>query len=396
MTRVAIAVLLAALCTSAAAEQIRYLPDAPGVWKPWVFRAYGDNRTRVGAKPPDLEALEGQLLALSAILERTPGFAAPVGFSVEAVGELDLGSFHPGQPAPTTLPLPATLNFGAYGIHEFERNGKVVREDGGETAQLLFFVNQLAVPLFFGQDDIPEFEDVETDVTRLAGSQPDLLGMPRYGDTLVLKKNPAPIWSAVPLGETLELTARGIARRLATAREQAARLRGQYDDLRNPAKRAQRIAEYKTLAGLSKDPGYLDKMLKVEAQMESGAATLLGPIDQAEKQVAAVERDLDTAKSTLAALSSAERAVPACYAAQEAVSLSRFRGPPDGGCVAIVRPNWTLFDPALPRSAPQLLVIAHFERCLAPSQPQVHAGGCTANRRLLETIDQPAVLAWLQ
>jgi hypothetical protein len=360
-----------------------------------VFTAAAGNRDRVAARATDLKALETQLLALNAIIRKTPGFAAPIGFSVETVGDLDLESYRAGQPPLATLPLPATLNFGAYGIHEIQRNGKLVRGDTGDTAQLLFFVNQLALPLFFGRDPLPEFQDLETDVTLLAASQADLFGIPRYGHTLVLKKNPAPIWIAVSLEESLRLAASGITRRLTTAREVAARLRTQHDELTNPARRAKRIAEYKTLATMSKDPDYLDKMMKVEQRMEANVAALLGPITDAEAQVATVERDLAATNAALAALPAADRAAPACYASQERSSLSRFRNKPDGHCIAIVRPNWKLFNPALPRWAPQVVVIAHFEQCLT-DQPALHAGGCAANRKLLETIDRQGILAWLQ
>jgi len=137
-------------------------------------------------------------------------------------------------------------------------------------------------------------------------------------------------------------------------------------------------------------------MMKVEQRMEANVAALLGPIEDAEAQVATVERDLAATNAALAALPAADRAAPACYASQERSSLSRFRNNPDGTCIAIVRPNWKLFNPALPRSAPQVVVIAHFEQCLTSDQPALHAGGCSANRKLLETIDRQAIHAWLQ
>ena len=391
-----IAVLAAVAGTSGSAGQVRYLPDAPGTWKPWVFTAAAGNRSRLAARAADIKALETQLVALNAIIRKTPGLSAPIGFSVETVGDLDLESYRPGQPPLATLPLPATLNFGAYAIHETGRDGKVVRHDTGETAQLLFFVNQLALPLFFGRDSLPEFQDLETDVTLLAASQPDLLGIPRYGHTLVLKKNPVPIWIAVSLEESLRLAASGITLRLTAAQDVAARLRTQHDDLTSPAKRAKRIAEYKTLAAMSKDPGYMDKMMKAEQRLESSVAMLLGPIKDAETRVAAIERELAAANAALAGVPAADRGAPACYAGQEPVSLARFRSKPGGSCVAIVRPNWKLFNPALPRSAPQVLVIAHFERCLTPDQRALPAGGCPANMKLLEAIDRQAIHAWLQ
>jgi len=81
-------VLLVTGATTALVAQIRYLPDAPGTWKPWTFTAYPDNRREVAAQPLEVRALEKQLLALNGIIKSTPGFAAPVGFSVETAGYL--------------------------------------------------------------------------------------------------------------------------------------------------------------------------------------------------------------------------------------------------------------------------------------------------------------------
>jgi hypothetical protein len=318
--------LLVTAASTAVLAQIRYLPDAPGTWKPWKFIAYADNRRLLAAPPLEVKALEKQLLALNAILKSTPGFASPVGFSVETVGDMQLLDAGPagaaGQPAMAKRPLPAMLNFGAYGVYETAAG---VRGDAGETAQLLFFVNQLALPLFSsGDNNVPEFENVEADVVLLAKPQPDLFGMPRYDDTLVLKKNPAPIWAAVPLGEAMDLAIRGIQARLAGRRDVAARLQTQYDDIKDPAKRAKRIAD-------------------------------------AAKNVAAVERELATAQAAAAAVPALDRAAPACYASQDRVSRFK-RAPADGG------------DGPKP----------------------IHAGGCAANKRLLESIDRQALLAWLQ
>jgi hypothetical protein len=389
------------VATATLVAQIRYLPDAPGTWKPWSFIAYEDNRRQLAARPLDVKALEAQLLGLNAIIKKTEGFAAPIGFSVETVGNLELLSFRPSlaekKPALNTLPLAATLNFGAYGVFESNGTGKAVRGDTGETAQLLFFVNQLALILFNAPDTfVPEFENLEADVVLLARPQPDLLGIPRYGDNLVLKKSAAPIWAAVSLGEATDLAIRGIQSRLAKSREIVTRLQTQHDDLKDPVKRAKRVAEYKALAAQVKDPGYLDKMMKVDAAMEANAATLLGPIRQAEGEATTIERELTAATTASAALSAADRVAPACYSSREAVSFERFKRAPADGCVALVRPNWARFNPALPRSAPQVLAIGHFSSCFVDEVKSIHAGGCAANRRLLESIDRQALLDWLK
>ena len=394
-TFAAVVLFVATACAGFLAAQIRTVPDAAGRWKPWKFVAYDDTRRAAAATPADVKGLETQLVALNAILKQTPGFAAPVGFSVETVGNLDTESHRPGQPSLAKLPLPGTLNFGAYAVHEWDQGGKKVRDDTGETAQLLFFVNQLALPMFF-DNGVPEFENVETDVALLAASQPDMFGMSRYGAALVLKKNPAPLWTAVSLEEALTLATKAVVSRLTASQETAARVQKQYDDARDPTKRAQRLAEIKSTAALVKDPAYFDKMLKADQEIEAGLAKMVGPTSDSGKAVIAAEREVVAAKAALAALSAEDRVAPACYARERATTLARFRRDPDGTCTAIVRPNWKLFNSALPRSAPQVLAIGHFERCLNSEQPASNQGGCTANRKLLEALDKRALLAWLQ
>lgn len=389
-------VIVTAACTGLLVAQTREVPDAPGRWKPWKFVAYDGNRRETAATPADVRGIETQLVALSAILNQTPGFAAPVGFSVETVGSLDTESHRPGQPPLAKLPLPGILNFGAYAVHERNQGGKTVRDDTGETAQLLFFVNQLALPMLFDNDGIPEFEKLETDVELLAASQPDMFGMAHHGAALVLKKNPAPLWTAVSLEEALTLASTALGSRLTASQQTAARVQTQYDDAKDPTKRAHRLAEYKSTAALVKDPAYFDKMVKADQEIETGLAKLVGPTSDSGKAVIAAEQVVVAVKAALAALSAADRAAPACYAREKVTAPARFRRDPGGACLAIVRPNWKLFNPALPRSAPQVLAIGHFERCLKSEQPASNQGGCTANRKLLEAVDKRALLAWLQ
>ncbi len=394
-TSFALALVLVA-GASVLAEQLRYLPDAPGRWKPWSFDAYPDSRRAAAAKATEVKALEAQLLALNAILQQAPGFAAPKGFSVETVGSLDVESRGPGQPAAAALPLPGTLNFGAYGVHEFAAGGTTRRNDTGETAQVLFFVNQLALPILFEGSGVPEFSELATDVTLLAKPQPAVYGIPRHGDALVLKKNPAPLTTPVSLGESLQLLDKAVSARLATSRDAVARVQKQYDDARDPAARAKRLAELKQLATMVKDPAYVEKMLKADQQVEAGLARLVGPTSETTKAMVAVERELAAVTAAIGALSAADRAAPACYVAGNTAGPARFTRDVTAACAAVVRPNWSLFNPALPRSAPQVLVIGHFERCLEAQQPSANQGGCAANRKLIEGLDQRAVLAWLQ
>lgn len=401
MQRASIAAALLATSTSLTlVAQSRYLPTSPGTWKPWRFIAESDSRRVLGARPADLKELEAQLLGLNAIIKKTEGMTNPIGFSVETVGELDLGGrFSPraGEPALAARPLPAVLNFGAYPVTEFGRGAAARSDDTGETAQLLFFVNQLSQPLFSIETNVPEFEKLDADVARLAPEQPDVLGFPRYGDTIVIKRSGAPIWSAVTFADALDLVARSIDVRLTDERGAVARVQQAYDDMKDPKKREARMAQYRKLAPQVKDPAYLEKMTKTEADMESRAdKEFLPQLAVVKAAVTKSEEDLAGVKTTLARLSAADKAAPACYASSDKVSVSRFRRGPAAGCEPLVRPNWTLFNPALPRSTPQLLTIANFDQCLVQDRQVLHVGGCTANMRLLRSIDKAALLAWLQ
>src|SRR6185503_17300601 len=103
-------------------------------------------------------------------------------------------------------PLPATLGFGPFPILEYGSGATAKRDDGGETAHVYFHVNQLMASLTQAPDSfVPEYDKLAVDVVRLAAPQPDVLGFPRYGDVLVLKKSAAPVWAAVTFSEALDL-----------------------------------------------------------------------------------------------------------------------------------------------------------------------------------------------
>jgi hypothetical protein len=371
------------------------------VWKPWTFRADGDYRRVLGARPADVKEVEAQLLRLNAIIKKTAGITDPIGFSIESGGEVlaeDGWVASAGAPALTVRPLPAMLGFGPFPILEYPGTPPK-RVDTGETPHLYFNINSLW-PTLNGSPDsvVPEFEKLDfVEVARLAAPQPDILGFPRYGNSLVLKKSDASLWAAVTFAEALDLLARGIDRRLTDERDAAARVQQAYDDAKDPKKREERLAQYRKIAPQVKDPAYMEKMTKVEDEIAKRAdKEFLPNLAIAKEAVAKREQELASVRTMAAGLSAADKAAPACYASGEAVSLSRFRRAPSPGCEALVRPNWKLYNPALPRTAPQLLTIAGFlPRCLVPARDR-NPGGCTANTRLLEAIDKAALLAWLQ
>jgi hypothetical protein len=184
--------------------------------------------------------------------------------------------------------------------------------------------------------------------------------------------------------------------RLVEERDAVARLQAGYDDVKDPKKRAKRLAEYKQIAPLQKDPDYVEKMMKVDAATEKQVDEMLLPqITAAKAVVTESEQELASARAMGAGLSAGDKTAPACYAIDQQ-GLARFRRAPAAACDPLVRPNWKLFNPALPRSAPQVLIIARFTQCLGTDTKFIHVGGCVANKRLIESIDKAALMAWLQ
>jgi len=392
---------IALLVSSVAFADYRYLPDSPGTWKPWEFTADADPRRDLGATPADVKQVEAQLLKLNEILRKTNGITNPIGFSVETAGLLDYEPKLPddgaGVPVPTARPFPYSLSFGAFPVILYGSGATAKRDDTGETALVIFFVNTLSTALNMETSSIvPEFDKIDGDVVRMGPPKPDVMGFERYGEALVLKKSPEPIWAAVTMSETLDLVARGIERRLVEERNALARVQKSYDDKKDPKKREQRLAEHRKIAAMQKDPAaFMAMMTKAEDQIAKQADTMLPEIATVKAMVTKSEQELAGARAMAAGLSAADKAAPACYSIDK-VSLARFRRAPATGCDPLVRPNWKLFNPKLPRTAPQVLVIGHFSRCLGPEKNFSHVGGCVANKRLIESVDKAALLAWLQ
>jgi hypothetical protein len=149
---------------------------------------------------------------------------------------------------------------------------------------------------------------------------------------------------------------------------------------------------------MPKGDEFIAMMEKSEPQIEAGNEARLRPGGPEEKGVRDAERELQEVDGLLAAMSADGRAAPACYDQRAARLADRFRphaGAP-ASCRPLVRPNWGYFDPTLPRSAPQVVMIASFTRCLTrTAAPSTVRGGCAINRALIDSMDWDAVRAWL-
>lgn len=372
--------------------QSRRLPDAPGVWKPWKpFSAIASARQEQAATPALVKAFEGEMLALEAILRRASGVAAPVGFSVETWGNLDgyrLAEHAPGQPAGSALPLSGALTFGAFPIFEFVRNGKTIREDTGETALQQFNINQIR-PGLIDRGNVTEWIGVDTDAFHKPMPQGEVAGLPRYGDGLIIARDPAALWTPLSQKAALDLVAMARQKTVNELDESLSKSTERLAVVRDPAYRARRMKEGLPAEALAAEEAQLAKELS-----PTGGGT--------GKSLADAKRALSEVTGWIAELSPAQQAAPSCYAAKGATLRAKFPTTPSADCHPLVRPNYAYFNKALPRTAPQVVIITGISRCFDTADKNnrdansTSPAGCRANRALVETMDKGAIRAWLR
>jgi len=406
-----VTVLLAGLGSIPVLSQSRSLPDAPGTWKPWkpLATTMGGGGKEQGATPAVVKAFESELLTFNAILRRAPGVASPVGFSVETWGHL--AGYHksehaPVQPAAGKLPIAGGLTFGAFPIFEYQKNGKTVREDTGETALQMFLINQIGSGLI-DRGNVGDWGALDTDAFQKPLRQGEIAGLPRYGDGLIIARDPEALWTPLPQKSALDLVAK--ARQLVVQQyeESLSAYTAQLAVVRDPAYRAKRVAEAKEGAAAAKmSSAQAQAFIKqIEDSITAEEASLvkeMSPTAGNGKSLADAKRALSEVTDWIAQLSPAEQAAPACYVEKGATLRARFPTVASAGCRPLVRPNYGYFNAALPRSAPQVVIITGIKRCFDTADKYNNEAnspspsGCRANRALIETMDKDAIRAWLR
>jgi hypothetical protein len=306
----------------------------------------------------------------------------------------------PGKPAPRSLPLSGALTFGAFPIFEYERNGKIVREDTGETALQIFQVND---PWMGSSRKPEEWGGAETDAFIQPRRNGELAGIPRYGDMLVFAKAPESLWVPVPFSAAIDLVAANRRDEVASFQETLEKFKARLALVRDPARQAQRMKEAKEAAARMPKPeefvASIAESIRIE---EASLVEELGPKGSSSKGLAAAQKVIDEIAAWLAELSPADRAAPACFATAATSLRARFRPGLSAGCAAIVKPNYQYFNAALPRSAAQVLSITPVARCFDTANKynseatSTSPAGCAANRKLIETMDKDAIRAWLR
>ena len=390
-------VLALSLVLSAAASLAAqtYLATEPGTWKPWKMTTSSDARRTSQATAAELKAFEAQLVAFREILHHAPSAAQPRGYSVEAWGFLR-GATGADASAAKTRPIAGGVDFGAFPIFEYTRNGKTIREDTGETALLLFAVNDLT-PGTIGLPPPEEWRELETDVVLQPRATGERAGWLVYDDLMVLTKRKAPLWTPLTLESAWQLQLQAAQQKRSVAQEAVDRFKAQLAKATDPVQRAARKAEYVKNAPQMPDPqAYLKQMEQVEQITEDTVRKELAPTSSMMKNLTELERGVKTTEDRIARLTTTEKTAPACYVDHGTAPEAQFRAAPAPGCAPIVRPNPDFFDRSLPRSAPQVVMLLQARRCYEDDTKTTLVSGCPANRALLESLDRQAVLDWLK
>ena len=386
--------------------QVRRLPDSPGTWKPWKPLADTGGTGKTDAFTPVLiKAFERELLVLNAILRRAPGVATPVGFSVETWGNLGgyhVAEFAPGQPAAAVMPISGGLTFGAFPIFEYERNGKMVRSDTGETALQTFLINQTG-PDIIGNGKAREWGPLSTDAFLQPLPRGEVAGLPRYGDALVIARDPGALWTPLSLRAALDLVVE--ARRLvvSAAQENVDTLTARLALVRDPAWRAKRLKEAEQDSTTMPNPqAFIKQIEELIGIEETSLLNELGRAMGGGKSLIDAKHALSEITDVIAEVTPAEQARPSCYVEKGPTLRAKFSTVASADCHPLVRPNYGYFNKALPRSAPQVVIITGITRCFDTANKynleanSQSPSGCPANRKLVETLDIAAIRAWLR
>jgi hypothetical protein len=394
---------LIAICICASVPvitQVRYRPTETGPWRPWHFTAIDGARQSRGATATEVQAFQTRLQELAAIVKRAPGVTPPIGFAGELWGSLS--SHDPATGPGRAVPLAGSLSFGAFPLVEFSRNGKLVNEDlkGGETELLQFQVNDIDGRMY-GTSRPDGWGDTELDAFVEPAAGASVAGLSRTGDVFVVRKNQKPLWVPFPVADALKPIATTRRAAFEQMRDAYNREVAEFTEWKSPAKRAARRAEWQNAAKTMPNGGadFLANMEKADPQIEAGNTARLGPGGPEDKRVKEAERALQEVDAIIAALSPDARNAPSCYDRSASGLADRFRalaGAP-ASCRPLVRPNAGYFDAKLPRSAPQVVMVSMFTRCLGPESLKATTprGGCVVNRALVESMDWDAVRAWL-
>jgi hypothetical protein len=358
-------ILLTAAPAPGAQDEIRTLANEPGKWQPWTCGTLSQNDIKsYGLTLSDVNAFMTRLRQIAEVFRSSPVWNPPIGVDPSLSGSL----FMPWTPSPAAKknqPIAGTIMMGSFDHYEVIRHkgGREQHERyvGEETSHIMIDVNLLPKG-----DGVNMLGDKEGEFYEEPVRTADINGFPTYGDRLIIVKNGRPVWTPVSRERYLKAFIAKRRPEAANAERYIADQRKQYEAFVAPDAYAARQAKYKAAvdkmapkgaAAAEHERRYWERdEADTLAQLKRGSSH-----DPKDSSFAGVIAGLKAAEEQLASMSPVDRSGPACL-------LEDLRDPTKSGLVAMGTPqckplvgkNPNFFDPSLPRSVPQIIVVDRF------------------------------------
>jgi hypothetical protein len=404
--------------------RIRHAWKRKVFWTVSVQPGRGTFRLIPPQTPAERTRMTATLDAIAAVFKATPTGSGGEGFWIKDSRTLDY--FDPFV-LPEKTPLgkyPLTFGAGYYPFrHEdIDTNGKWRTSVAGETEAAYFEFNRL-----------PEAQSATVITNEVCpGDRPaepfylrplvtaTWQGIPVYENTfaLVVRAGRDP-WAPVPLARALKAALGAYEKDRKTAEDRLAGDKKTLDEVMAPAWEQQKREAFEKQNGelrTSRPSNYAARLRGLEHE--------LSVTRQDAQANATPQRDAkgrwywdpvdahDAAVRALAGLSPEAGNEPACFVELTAAERSNGRYTMPGtiipesrapGCRQIVRTNWDYFDLTLPRTAPQILYIRDFGRCVTVVGDQLTSRpvdrwdsppqGCVQHARMWREADWAAIVA---
>ncbi len=405
-------------------------PRIRHAWKRKVFWTISTQPGRGTFRliPPQTAAeraeMTGTLDALSALLKATPNGSQGEGFWVKDSRTLDY--FDPFVlPEKTPLgrfPLIYTAGYFPFRHEDIETNGKWRLSVNGETEGAYFEFNRLpadrqSTPVMTE----PRPGDRPAEVFYL---RPRVTatwqGLPVYEQNylLVTRAGRDP-WAPVPLGRALKASMSALEKDRKTAEDRLAGYKQTLAEVMAPEWEARKRETFEAQNGelrTSRPSNYGARLRSLEHEItvtRQDAQANANPQKDTKGQWywSAIDAH-EEAVQRLASLSPEEANGPACFVPAPSGQSGNGRYAMTGaiiaeasapGCRQIVRTNWDYFDLALPRTAPQVLFVSDFGRCVRVAGDQLTSRpidrwdsppqGCVQHAQMWRELDWTKVAA---
>lgn len=382
-------------------KDLRFATMRKGKWDVWRVRGYqGGAGKAAPVTPAEGAQMEAHLKKIAAVVESTPYAQAQTGWYADrSVG---------WQRA-----TPVRGNYGLFPFHlmDARKNGVWGPDWRQETVSIYYNVNG-ELPDTRERAVLQETSEDGTLTRFYADPRPETTfhGYPVYDGDVVITRGGRPLFVPVRVDRAMRYFLPKHRADRKSAEERLAMLKGQLAEAEAPAFAAEAMAAFEKEYGSYRATRPQDYEHRKKTRMDWIER------ERAERRAAATPVE-GTAKGAwywtpVRALEAAERLAAsgrggeaACFVAggeglYEARGQVVVEGP---GCKPLMEPNPGYYDPALARTAPQLLTITSVKRCLDTAKNPAVAlpvndpipHGCAVHTRIWEEMDWRALAAVL-